>query len=208
MSFYATFHFCPPAPSGKTATAKTLPQTDWNSWSLFTESIFDCILINVDKLIEERVTTKSLLTMHEIQVFDELSQQRSEEYSVRAVTTRFVVDRPIWSICPRDDSDRTKLLFQKIKKLKHVKFFKSQAASSWFHETDNASIVCSVSVTTEFISHIKYFTLWSLCRWNLHFDTSKQWLILLLYLYCLLKGVRQKNCKFAAQRSDGNERWR
>ena len=111
MSFYATFHFCPPAPSGKTATAKTLPQTDWNSWSLFTESIFDCILINVDKLKEERVTTKSLLTMHEIQVFDELSQQRSEEYSVRAVTTRFVVHRPIWSICPRDDRRQNKTAF-------------------------------------------------------------------------------------------------
>ena len=41
---------------------------------------------------------------------------------------------------------------KKIKKLKHVNFFKSQAASSWFHETDNASIVCSVSVTKEFAS--------------------------------------------------------
>ena len=30
--------------------------------------------------------------------------------------------------------------------------FKSQAASSWLHETDNASIVCSVSVTKEFAS--------------------------------------------------------
>ena len=70
--------------------------------------------------------------------------------AVRAVTTHFVVDRPIWSICPQ--GDRTKLLFRKIKKLKHVKFFKSQAASSWFHETDNTSIVCSVSVMTEFAS--------------------------------------------------------
>ena len=47
-------------------------------------------------------------------------------------------------------------------------------------------------LVTTFISQIKYFTPWSLSRWNLHFDTSKQWLILLLYLYCLLKGVREK----------------
>ena len=52
-----------------------------------------------------------------------------------------------------------------------------------------------VSVTMEFAS----FRILSTSRSEafadetLHFDTSKQWLILLLYLYCLLKGVRQKN---------------
>ena len=76
--------------------------------------------------------------------------------AVCEVTTHFVVDRPIWSICPQ--GDRTKLLFREIKKLKHVKFFKSQAASSWFHETDNTSIVCSVSVMTEFASFCIFST--------------------------------------------------
>ena len=85
-----------------------------------------------------------------------LRNTMKDNSAVRAVTTRFVVDRPIWSICPQ--GDRTKLLFRKIKKLKHVKFFKSQAASSWFHETDNTSIVCSVSVMTEFASFCIFST--------------------------------------------------
>lgn len=36
------------------------------------------IVFYVDKLIEGRVTTKSLLTVHEIQMFDELPQQHNE----------------------------------------------------------------------------------------------------------------------------------